>query len=117
MSLPLSNTIKFNDIAFRRNNRLFDKTTYEEYLDSSDTVLVKSSPILLYSGIIDIHESTFYECANSLHGGIVNSNLNSIIILDSSTFTENWASEGGAMYISQTKLTVINTQFTNNYGI
>ena len=67
------------------------------------------SPISLYPGIIDIHGSTFSECANSLHGGVIYSNLNSIINLDSSTFTENWASEGGAMYIIQTKLTVTNT--------
>ena len=117
MSLPLSHTIKFNDITVRWTNSLFDQTTYEGYLDSSDTVLVMPSPISLYPSIIDIHGSTFYKCANSLHGGIVNSNLNCIINLYSSTFTENWASEGGAMYISQTKLTITNTQFRYNYWI
>ena len=64
------------------NYILFDQTTYEKYLDSSDTVLLMLSPISLYPGIIDIHGSTFSEYANSLNGGVIYSNLNSIVILD-----------------------------------
>ena len=117
MSTPLTTQTLFSNVTVRWANSDFNADIYKSYLQNYGLGLTMASPIALYPGLLDIKSSTFSNWINVLHGGIIYSNLNSIINIDSSQFNQNWASNGGVFYISNTILSIKNSQFKNNYAI
>ena len=117
MSTPFAFSILFNNVSIQWIATPYDLDTYYSYLNDPDTSFTKSAPIVLYPGSLSISNSSFKDWVNSIHGGLIYSNLNSVLHIDSSDLRDNWAMEGGALYISQTSLIITNTILYNNWAI
>ena len=78
--------------------------------------LIKQSPILLNPGSLESTSSSFSNWFNSLNGGVIQVSSDSSYTDNSSTFTQNVASSGGAIYFRKSTGSFTNTIFTYNYA-
>ena len=116
MSLPFSFQATFSSITIKWNSDSFVSATFKNYADNPTTYLTKNSPIQLSKGSLKTTSSTFSNCAISKNGGILYIESGSIYTDIGSTFTQNAANDGGAIYISGGTLSLLNTVLSYNYA-
>ena len=117
ISMSTSKTLSFKltSVTFKWSSTAFDKTTYKTYL-SGDVALTKASPIMFISGDLITTNCTFSNWFSSKNGGVMFINANTNYTDTGSTFTQNAATTGGALYLVQTNVSLTNTIFTYNYA-
>ena len=116
MSTPFSFQATFSSITIKWSSDSFVAATFKNYADNPTTYLTKNSPMLLSKGSLKTTSTTFSNCATSKNGGILYIDSGSIYTDVGSTFTQNAANNGGAIYISGGTVSLLNTVFSYNYA-
>ena len=116
LNLPFTFIVEFDMINLKCSNTPFN---FENYVDilNSNSLLLSQSPILLNSGYLVISNSTFSNWITANKGGVILVVSGSTLIDYGSTFQNNLASLGGAIYVSQSSINLTNTILFNNYAI
>ena len=116
MNTPFTLTVKIVNTIIKWSDYLFDQNTYISYINATNSQLNKQSPVLLNPGSLESTSSTFSNWFNSLTGGAIQVNSDSSFIDNGSTFTQNIASSGGAIYFRKSTGSFTNSIFTYNYA-
>ena len=116
MSTPFAFIVNVSNITVIWSNTQFSNTTYISYINSAETQLIKSSPILINPGSLQSSSSTFSSWFNSINGAVIQANSDSLFTDSGSTFTQNAAASGGALFLRKSTASLTNTVFTYNYA-
>ena len=116
MNTPLSFKVKVANIIVKWSDSLYDQNAYISYINATNSQLSKQSPILLNPGSLESTSSTFSNWFNSLNGGVIQVSSDSSYTDNGSTFTQNVALSGGAIYLRKSTGSFTNTIFIYNYS-
>ena len=116
MNTPFAFIVKVTNIIIKWSDSLYDQNAYISYINATNSQLNKQSPILLNPGSLESTSSTFSNWFNSLNGGVIQVSSDSSYTDNGSTFTQNVASSGGAIYFRKSTGSFTNTIFTYNYA-
>ena len=116
MEIPFNFTVNVSNITMIWSNTQYDNETYISYVNTAESQLIKPSPILMNSGSLQSTSSMFSNWFNSLNGGVIQVKSNSLYFDNGSTFTQNAATLGGALYLKNSIASLTNTVFTYNYA-
>ena len=116
MNTPFAFIVKVTNIIIKWSDSLYDQNAYISYINATNSQLSKQSPILLNPGSLESTSSTFSNWFNSLNGGVIQVSSDSSYTDNGSTFIQNVASSGGAIYFRKSTGSFTNTIFTYNYA-
>ena len=117
MSTPFTFSVNVSNITVIWSNSQYDNTTYISYINTAKTQLIKSSPLLINLGSLKSVSSTFSNWFNSINGAVIQANSDSLYTDSGSTFTQNAAVSGGALFLRKSTASLTNTVFTYNYAV
>jgi predicted outer membrane repeat protein len=104
------------NVTFQCNeDSVFSDIDYRSLVSSGST-LTSKRPIYLNNAILKTESSTLKNCKNSLRGGVLYVGDSSQYSDESSTFTQNAAISGGAIYVEKGTITFSGTSFISNYA-
>ena len=115
MTTPTTLSFKLTSVIFKWSSTEFDAAIYKTSLSDSVT-LTKASPIKFSSGVLITTSCIFSNWFSSQYGGVMFIDANTIYTDIGSTFTQNAAKIGGAIYLSQATVALTNTVFVYNYA-
>ena len=115
MTTPTTLSFKLTSVIFKWSSTEFDAAIYKTSLSDSVT-LTKASPIKFSSGVLITTNCTFSNWFSSQYGGVMFVDADTIYTDIGSTFTQNAAKIGGAIYLSQATVALTNTIFVYNYA-
>ena len=116
-SKPYSYTPTFNSVTIMcLEDSAYSNDTYVNLLNDISTNFPLQSPINVASGQIQTSSCTFKNWRSGTNGGIMYIGDSSIITDTSSTFTQNAASKGAAIYSSKGQINLDSTTFSKNYA-
>ena len=116
MAVPFANTVEFQDVTVRCNDKALTSDEYLSRIEEPDTYLTKKAPVLLNPGSLKTINSAFSNWHSSEKGGVMYWSTSSVYNDEGSNFTQNSAKEGGAVFITDTTINLTDTVLTINYA-
>ena len=105
-----------NNVTFKWEDSSLTTTEFKGLVNATTSTLTGPNPIKLTSATLKTENCTFQNWYTAQRGGVLFVGSTSVYEDDSSTFSQNAAFSGGAVYSEKGTITLTGTSFTENYA-